>query len=147
MIRHFFEITPPLFFKSDQEKSKSPVRVSAEEADSKETDEEWYVCRNCQQPITRPSQKIIIQGSHSHTFANPSGVVFELACFSTAVGFSFMGPPSLEFTWFTGHTWRITICAGCLNHIGWFFSSTGGTGFFGLILDKLQLRALPSAEP
>jgi hypothetical protein len=58
-----------------------------------------------------------------------------------------MGPPSLEFTWFAGHSWRITICAGCLTHIGWFFSASGGQGFFGLIPDKLQLRDLKGAPP
>lgn len=148
MIWQAHEISVPLLLKGDPERSKSPAKAPITQTDHSENpDEQWYLCRNCEQPITRPVHRIAVQGSHTHTFANPSGMVFELACFSNAGGFSFMGPPSLEFTWFAGHSWRITICAGCLTHIGWFFSASGGQGFFGLIPDKLQLRDLKGAPP
>lgn len=148
MIRQSFEISAPVLLKTEHEKPASPVNAPEAEADTGEKSEEaWYVCRSCQQPITRPSDRITIQGSHTHTFANPSGIVFEIACFSTATGYSFMGPPSTDFSWFAGHSWRITICAGCLSHIGWFFSPAERSGsFFGLIMDKLILLSLPNQE-
>jgi hypothetical protein len=133
--------------KTDFEKSASPVQVSKTLAGIEEnTEEEWYVCRSCRQRITRQSDRMEVDGSHNHTFANPSGIVFEVACFSSATGFSFMGPPSTDFSWFSGHSWRITICSACLSHIGWFFSATSSGSFFGLILDKLLLVSLPKEE-
>lgn len=138
----------PVLLKSVHEKSEVPAKVSETDTDLNEKDEEaWYVCRNCRQPIARPSDRIVVQGSHSHTFANPSGIVFEIACFVSATGYSFMGPPSTDFSWFSGHSWRITICAGCLNHIGWFFSAANRDGsFFGLILDRLLMLSMPTPE-
>lgn len=55
-----------------------------------------------------------------------------------------MGPPSMEFTWFAGHSWRILICGACRTHIGWFFAAVQGEGrFFGLIMDRLTMVSLP----
>jgi hypothetical protein len=89
---------------------------------------------------------VSILGSHRHTFANPSGVVFEIGCFASARGYGFMGPPSMEFTWFAGHSWRILICSACRTHIGWFFAAVQGEGrFFGLIMDRLTMVSLPDS--
>lgn len=134
----------PKLLKTEPLQSRDTKSAGKPESETGEQDEEaWYVCRNCHQKITRPSDQIGIQGQHRHTFANPSGVVFEIGCFATAEGFSFMGPASAEFTWFSGFSWRITICAACLNHIGWFFSSGSGDSFFGFIADQIILRSLP----
>lgn len=150
MTRQLLEIsTPePVLFKTEHEKPGAPAKASETDANLRDKDEgAWYVCRNCRQPIARPSDRITVQGSHSHTFANPSGIVFEIACFASAKGYSFMGPPSNDFTWFSGYAWRIAICAGCLNHIGWFFSAgEGGNSFFGFILDKLVLLSEPGQD-
>lgn len=141
------QILSPLLLKTEPPQSQGPKSYKQTEADTEEHDEEaWFLCRSCHQKITRPSDQIKIQNQHRHTFANPSGVVFEIGCFATAEGFSFMGPASTEFTWFSGFSWRITICASCLNHIGWFFSSNAGDSFFGFIVDQLVLRSLPSSD-
>lgn len=106
-------------------------------------DERWYVCRQCHQRIAKINDRIRIQGTHQHTFANPSGIVFGIICFGTARGYAFVGPPSTDFTWFAGHSWRITICAACLTHVGWYFSAQDGKGFFGFITDRLLLKSTP----
>lgn len=100
--------------------------------------ERWIVCKQCQQRLSRPSERIQINGAHSHTFANPSGVVFEIGCFRMVSGLHFIGPPSYEFPWFAGHSWQIVICATCQTHLGWCFKGPGSSQFFGLILERLQ---------
>ena len=103
-----------------------------------ETEKEKYICcRQCNHVITSQNEIIEIQGAHRHTFANPHGIVFEIGCFSTAPGCGCAGPASYEFSWFKGFSWRIALCLLCLTHLGWLFSSTGDTGFYGLILDHL----------
>ncbi|MCJ8502501.1 cereblon family protein [Desulfatitalea alkaliphila] len=132
-------------------KTESPVpqgpdgiAESLDEVATRDREEEaWYLCRNCRQRLTRPSERIAVNGSHRHTFANPGGVVFEIACFSSVTGCGFMGPPSTDFTWFAGHAWRITVCGRCGTHLGWLFSHQGGGRFWGLIVDRLTLAAAP----
>jgi hypothetical protein len=98
----------------------------------------WLVCRQCRQRLTRPGESISVNGSHSHIFANPSGVVFEIGCFRMVRGLHFIGPPSYEFPWFAGHSWQIVICSTCQTHLGWWFQGPETNQFFGLILDRLQ---------
>jgi hypothetical protein len=75
-------------------------------------------------------------GSWTHTFFNPAGIVFEIICFSTAPGCLVQGPSSTEFSWFAGFTYRLAFCGNCLTHLGWFYESRDSS-FFGLILKKL----------
>ena len=134
-----------LFFKNDALRPQYPG-ASVHPADHvKATDEEkWYVCNQCHQKITQPGFHLNVQGRHEHTYANPSGIVYNIKCFSNAQGYSFLGPASTEFTWFSGHSWRIIICAACLTHIGWYFKSNGGAIFFGFISDRLLLISTSS---
>jgi hypothetical protein len=99
--------------------------------------EPYILCRNCLHAITRPAERIGVDGLHRHTFANPHGMVFEIGCFQDAPGCAAIGPASEEFTWFAGHRWRVCVCAACLVHLGWRFTPSGGNGFYGLILDRL----------
>lgn len=127
------------FFKTDTTPAPNAPEGDAESAsqscESKE--EKWYVCRQCRQQITQPEFQFAVQGRHEHTFANPSGIVFDIKCFSNARGYSFIGPSSEEFTWFSGHSWRIIVCSSCMTHIGWYFAGSSGRGFFGFIADRL----------
>jgi len=95
------------------------------------------ICRSCGNRITPASSAISMNGSHKHTFFNPHGYVFELGCFSTAPGTIRMGQASGEFTWFSGHTWQITLCGQCNVHIGWYFQGNSSGSFYGLILRQL----------
>jgi hypothetical protein len=107
-------------------------------AEEKSPQEEIYIlCRDCLHPVTRPADRISVQGRHRHTFANPHGVVYEIGCFRSAPGCGRIGPASDEFTWFAGYRWRVCVCAACLVHLGWRFTATGGEPFYGLILDRL----------
>ena len=78
-----------------------------------------------------------VRGSHTHTFFNPAGIVFELGCFQGAPGCLVVGEPSFEFTWFPGHTWRIALCRQCQMHLGWLFVNQDAF-FHALILSKLR---------
>ncbi|MGD9062401.1 MAG: cereblon family protein, partial [Desulfobacterales bacterium] len=79
----------------------STPELAEEEAPEQEPEEEEYIlCRQCRQAITRPAERIAVQGSHQHTFANPHGIVFEIGCFKSAQGCGYAGAPSTEFTWF-----------------------------------------------
>jgi hypothetical protein len=101
------------------------------------------VCRQCRHPVTRPQERIAMAGSHRHSFANPTGLVFEIGCFRQASGCRLAGPASLEFSWFPGYRWRIALCGGCQVQLGWRFESPAQQSFSGLILERL-LSADPS---
>ncbi len=100
-------------------------------------EEEYILCRQCRQAITKPAERIAMQGSHRHTFANPHGVVFEIGCFRSAKGCGYAGAASDEFSWFAGYSWRVCFCSMCLTHLGWIFIQKGGDIFHGLILERL----------
>lgn len=93
-------------------------------------------CRNCNYPVTRPSERIEVDAAHRHTFANPNGYLFEIGCFRSADGCGTTGMKSTEFAWFRGYTWQIGICRKCHIHLGWRFQS-GADQFYGLILTRL----------
>ena len=100
-------------------------------------DEEYILCRQCMHVITSPAERIVVEGAHKHTFANPHGIVFEIGCFGSVIGCGYAGAPTDEFTWFKGFSWRVAVCIRCLSHLGWLFTSSGFESFHGLILDKL----------
>ena len=92
-------------------------------------------CRACRHGITNREAAVPINGRQVHVCTNPSGIAFEFGCYSQAPGCAVLGRPTAEHTWFTGYTWQIAQCAGCGTHLGWRFR--GGSGFFGLILNRL----------
>ena len=94
------------------------------------------VCRACGFTICHPDDAIAVAGNHRHTFANPHGIVFEIGCFRSAPGCTRVGAATDDFTWFAGYRWRIAICAGCHEHLGWRFEGDSDS-FHGLILDRL----------
>lgn len=99
--------------------------------------EECILCRQCHQVITSPSERIEMQGSHEHTFANPGGIIFQIGCFKSVRGCRYVSPATEEWSWFKGFSWRVTVCSACLTHIGWLFSSSDRESFHGLILSRL----------
>jgi hypothetical protein len=120
--------------------SDEPARSPQDRAEDEtvEDEEAYIVCRQCNQAITRPADRIVKDGSHRHTYANPHGIVYDIGCFGSAVGCGYSGSPTFEFTWFKGYQWRIAVCSACLTHLGWLFSASGGDQFHGLILDRLK---------
>jgi len=125
--------------KEERKASETPSPDPDTRNDREPKEEERYiVCRQCGQRLTRPNERTTVNGSHTHTFANPTGLVFEIGCFSMARGCSLIGPPSLEFPWFAGYSWQIAICSACQTHLGWLFLGQHSNQFFGFILDRLQ---------
>jgi hypothetical protein len=123
---------------SEMTGGESETTVMEEEAGEEVPEEEPYIlCRQCHQAITRPEERIVMQGSHRHTFANPHGIVFEIGCFKNVRGCGYAGSASDEFTWFAGYSWRVCFCNMCLTHLGWMFGSKEGNIFHGLILDRI----------
>lgn len=133
-----FDTDTPLALrpKSGQQHHSDAER-KAENSPSPEDEAAWIVCRQCRQRLTRASHRRSVDGSHSHTFANPSGVVFEIACYSPVSGVSLVGTPSSDFVWFPGHTWQIGICATCRTHLGWMFRGPTDPSFYALIIDRI----------
>jgi hypothetical protein len=123
---------------ADKPDQDGEVATVEKEAPKRSPEEEQYIlCRQCRQAITRPVERISIQGSHQHTFANPHGVVFEIGCFKDVIGCGYAGAATDEFSWFAGYSWRICFCSMCLTHLGWIFSSNAGDIFHALIIDRI----------
>jgi hypothetical protein len=99
-------------------------------------EERPIVCAHCGNLITTPENITTVDGKHIHRFRNPSGITFEIGCFSSADGCSVLDDSSGETTWFEGFRWSGCLCSNCLSHLGWFYRS-GKNVFFGLILDSL----------
>lgn len=133
--------TPIRAFRTQKEgdSGKAPeAGAESSTADEVLEEEGWIVCRQCRQRLTRPGYRISVNGSHRHSFANPSGIVFEIACYAKVQGCQVWGKPSPEFTWFAGHSWEILICSRCSIHLGWLFTGSPRSRFFGLILEHLD---------
>lgn len=131
----------PEFLKVLLFKEKGPSRDAASPASeaTEQTEtrpEKAILCRSCLSPVTSEQQAISIHDRHLHAFFNPAGVLYEVRCFKGAPGARTHGPPTDEFTWFPGYIWQYCVCAACLAHLGWFFSSSGDS-FYGLIPAKL----------
>jgi hypothetical protein len=131
--------SPHLLRQPSEKRGDHPTPVVEEElAEAQEPEEEEYIlCRQCRQAITRPADRIAVDGSHRHTFANPHGIVYEIGCFKTVRGCGYAGELTDEFSWFAGYSWRVSFCSLCLTHLGWMFVSGAGDIFHGLILDRL----------
>ena len=100
--------------------------------------EEWPLyCSECRTVVTHSEEAISRGGAHRHTFTNPAGQIYVVGCFARAVGGVPIGEYTRDFSWFKDYAWCYVLCRGCAGHLGWHFSSTGGTDFFGLRLDRL----------
>jgi len=118
----------------------TPVDKTKDKTEEKIPDNGEYIrCRQCLLIITQKTERIEINGSHQHVNANPHGIVFEIGCFKTAVGCSTIGHSSNEWSWFSGYSWKIAVCRRCLIHLGWLFSSSAPSHFYGFILNRLTL--------
>jgi len=89
-------------------------------------------CKNCEHEITKPSLAI---EPHEHTFRNPFGISFHIACYSDAPGAMDLGTPTTEATWFPNYAWSMALCGQCKSHLGWWFH--GADRFAGLIVPRL----------
>lgn len=98
-------------------------------------------CAVCEMEVTRASLRIAVGGHHRHTFPTAKGVDQEFGCFSLAPGCRVIGHFKLDFSGEDDGLWQTAFCAACGAHLGWYYLSSKGLGFFGLIQDRLL--ALP----
>lgn len=94
-------------------------------------------CRRCDHGVAPPSARVARAGAHVHTRINPGGWVHSFGCFAEAPGCVPVGPATTEHTWFAGYAWRVALCGGCGEHLGWRFEGAGDA-FWGLILERLR---------
>ncbi len=119
------------------EKNSRTDAETLEKKEEKVVSGKRIICRLCGHYITTPNSKIEMSGRHVHVFTNPAGYVFRIGCFSAAPGCVVTGEPTEEYTWFPSYSWSYALCAGCMEHLGWYYDS-GRDSFFGLILDRLR---------
>ncbi len=113
-------------------------KFETQKEDHKKSKEEQYIlCMQCENKISRSIYKMSYNGSFDHTFLNPAGNVFHIGCFKRADGCIVLGKASSEWTWFQGKSWRVALCGQCLTHLGWYYQAEDDSPFFGLILDAL----------
>jgi hypothetical protein len=101
-------------------------------------------CRACSSIVADARAKTEVNGVHVHTFINPAGIIFKVACYAAAPGTSPHGAPSTEWTWFPGHAWQAALCARCADHLGWSYRRPAHPAFVALILDKVIERGSDS---
>ena len=94
-------------------------------------------CGFCRAIISYPGNQLERLGKHIHTFRNPSGLSFTIACYARA-WCDAVGSPTEEWSWFPGYRWQYALCHACHEHLGWFYRTDGDLApFYGLILPRL----------
>ncbi len=96
----------------------------------------FLLCKQCRNRITNIDHMIAVHGAHRHSFINPAGYPYDIACFSDAPGCTTDRISTFEHTWFEGYCWSLAVCSYCAVHIGWFYHSDNDH-FFGLIIERL----------
>jgi len=120
------EIVIPARTKSLPESSTAPaVRAAGED----------WLCAWCLNRVAQEQDRFVYKGKDEFTFANPEGIRFAIITFSQTRGCREAGLPTLEYTWFSGHAWSYCLCAGCGQHLGWYYA--GQHHFAGLIRDRM----------
>jgi hypothetical protein len=109
----------------------------AADAEQAPEEERWLRCAACGGRITPARARLEVNGSHEHSFMNPSGLRFVVACYAVAPGCVPDGAPSTVWTWFPGRAWQIALCSGCGVHLGWSFHADDTAPFHGLVRDRI----------
>jgi hypothetical protein len=125
-----------------------PSRVAAPRpgTNARSREERVIVCARCGHRVTTDGERLEVEGRHEHTFLNPAGIVYRIACFRDAPGCTLAGGESSYWSWFPGFSWTIAVCEACGTHLGWAFRRTD-EGFYGLIVKRLGEAPEPSLEP
>ena len=98
-------------------------------------------CARCSHPLTTHNARVAVEGSHAHTFVNPSGVVFDIVLYGDVPGVVVVGEHEVHSSWFAGTAWQYANCANCAGHVGWaylYLSAHEPQRFFGLICDSIS---------
>ena len=131
MERSFY--TCPVLLDRERERRSSPKPVN----DKVDGAERALVCVVCGHVISDDDYRIEMAGAHEHTFVNPAGFDYRIACFNAAPGCVHLGPTESAFSWFPGWTWQVAACARCRAHVGWIYRNSGEQ-FHGLIVAAIR---------
>ena len=113
------------------------IETADEQKSDDEEEEAHIVCRHCTHFLTQSSNRVSVDGAHTHVFSNPHGYVFEIVCFRNVTGVLHTGIITDDFSWFRGYGWRIAVCGNCRIHLGWGFSGDGREPFHALIVKHI----------
>ena len=94
-----------------------------------------WLCIACNKKITTDKDRFEFNNQSEFQFINPGGYYFDIITFGAADGCRDVGEPTMEFTWFEGHSWSFAVCSRCSNHLGWKYE--GKFSFYGLIKSRL----------
>jgi len=94
-----------------------------------------WLCMLCIKKITSDKDRFVFNNKSEFQFVNPGGYFFDIITFCVADGCQEEGEPTMEFTWFPGHSWLFTFCSRCGSHLGWKYH--GEFSFYGLIKSRL----------
>jgi len=119
--RHQRRDWPKRWARQGGERRLSPEPVRQDQPEHRDERQQALRCAHCGHAITQRQQAIAVSGGHEHTFVNPAGMVFTVRLFRHTPGCRFQGSPSSEFSWFPGYLWRLALCGGCAQHLGWLF--------------------------
>lgn len=137
-------LVPLLAKKQHETRPGSPRRPRANpQRRSADHEGPMVLCRACGATIAPACSRMAVNGSHTHVFFNPHGLVFEVSCFGPAPGATPVGRATIEYTWFAGHVWRIALCASCQAHLGWHFQGEGNS-FFAFMTKAIREHSSPS---
>ena len=94
-----------------------------------------WLCIICNKKITTDKDRFEFNNQSEFQFLNPNGYYFDIITFCDADGCREEGEPTMEFTWFPGHSWSFAFCSRCASHLGWKYH--GEFSFYGLIKSRL----------
>jgi hypothetical protein len=103
-------------------------------------------CAACRAFVADNRARISVDGSHSHSFINPAGLIFRVSCFAAAPGVAPVGDEERYFTWFAGFAWRVGLCRACGAHLGWSYRRVDSV-FVALIDDRVVEGRAPGEPP
>ena len=123
----------------EKENQKRQDNLSAQiepeiEVKSELKSDDW-LCIACNKKITTDKDRFKFNNQSEFQFINPGGYYFDIITFGSAEGCRDVGEPTMEFTWFDGHSWSFAVCSRCSNHLGWKYE--GKFSFYGLIKSRL----------
>ena len=129
--------TVALDLRDTRSRIQAPETTGKRERSREESGDGALLCAACGEMITDRREGVAPNGSHEHTFVNPAGIIYQIACFRAAPGCRESGDPTGDWSWFPGYLWRYAFCRSCAEHLGWLYRSGFGEGFWGLIVPRL----------
>ncbi len=127
---------PALHLKEDSGPRPDGERETGDAVQTEEHEQKPILCRACGAEISDAEALFSMDGDRvTRVFSNPYGLLHEIVTVGRARGLRIEGPPTTDFSWFSGYAWEIAYCEACQSHLGWQFTAVEGGAepelFFG----------------